>query len=584
MYRIFKMLKLVSTSLFVSIAMIVCISCFGPQSSHQQKTTCQKQEDCKSDQKCINDSCEQNCTGDSDCHENLICHKILQTCISESFLSEVCDGIDNNLDGRIDELFDFDLDGFSQCGLKPDCDDTNPLVNPQAAENCTDDTDNDCDGFADSKDSECGSTCNVSAICEKTNGVCGSIQPKCIGGQIICDYFSHPLYQSQEISCNDGIDNDCNGFVDTKDSQCQQHGSCTGNESLIPDCLVHSEVGSVGVCAGIKMTCSGGFWNCNIGSIIGFQGSENIVDGLDNDCDGIIDDAQVTFAGLPAESVPHNIKFAFPAETGADLMYVFTTFFDRGGSGDWGCQQHTYSGHTGTDIAPSGTRYNDRRALATADGTVVAIRRWNTSFGYHVIIDHQNGFASLYAHLRPDSFMVEEGQSVKCGDPVGIIGTTGNSTGIHLHFEVRYYGSNTISASESEMSMAFDPFQKQCNGSNESESFWVEPPPVYNGGSTSLPGSLCFSIPLSDNNDNTDSAQNTETPDAGEPILSDDSDNVLEPSCEPYGNCTPGARACIPNGASFVLVCDPCHNSSGDRDWRMVACESGKKCHFGDCL
>ena len=56
-----------------------------------------------------------------------------------------------------------------------------------------------------------------------------------------------------------------------------------------------------------------------------------------------------------------------------------------------------------------------------------------------IMIDHGNGFQTLYAHLS--SLSVRCGQSVYQGNTIGLAGSTGNSTGPHLHFEVRYFGT-----------------------------------------------------------------------------------------------------------------------------------------------
>ena len=72
--------------------------------------------------------------------------------VADCVESEDCDGLDNNGDGTVDEGFDADGDGFTTCGsdeLDPDCDDTDPDVNPDAEEVEGDFVDNDCDGMAD---------------------------------------------------------------------------------------------------------------------------------------------------------------------------------------------------------------------------------------------------------------------------------------------------------------------------------------------------------------------------------------------------------------------------------------------------
>lgn len=93
--------------------------------------------------------------------------------------------------------------------------------------------------------------------------------------------------------------------------------------------------------------------------------------------------------------------------------------------------------HGGTDIAaPGGTPI-----LAAADGTVSIANgtdSWGGSYGYHVKIGHADSFETLYAHCS--SICVTEGQQVKQGEVIGYVGTTGNSTGNHLHFEVRQNG------------------------------------------------------------------------------------------------------------------------------------------------
>ena len=94
---------------------------------------------------------------------------------------EICDGIDNNCDGAIDEGFDNDNDGYTTCGVELDCDDRNADINPSAAESCSDLVDNDCDGDIDAADSDCsggdllpkGASCTDHSQC---------ISNKCLGG------------------------------------------------------------------------------------------------------------------------------------------------------------------------------------------------------------------------------------------------------------------------------------------------------------------------------------------------------------------------------------------------------------------
>lgn len=94
--------------------------------------------------------------------------------------------------------------------------------------------------------------------------------------------------------------------------------------------------------------------------------------------------------------------------------------------------QYAYSWHQGSiDMAiPLGTEIR-----AADDGTVKLVQYLTTGYGIHVIIDHGGGLTSLYGHLS--EIKVTEGQGIHKGDLVGLSGSTGHSTGPHLHFEVR---------------------------------------------------------------------------------------------------------------------------------------------------
>jgi len=93
-----------------------------------------------------------------------------------------------------------------------------------------------------------------------------------------------------------------------------------------------------------------------------------------------------------------------------------------------------WSGHLAIDIA-AGTG----AAIYAADSGVVVYAGWNSNgYGNVVMIDHQNGYHTVYAHLS--SVGVSCGSSVFQGNVIGRAGSTGNSTGPHLHFEVRYLG------------------------------------------------------------------------------------------------------------------------------------------------
>lgn len=93
------------------------------------------------------------------------------------------------------------------------------------------------------------------------------------------------------------------------------------------------------------------------------------------------------------------------------------------------------STHTGLDIASAtGTQIK-----AVADGKVTKAE-YSGSYGYLVKVDHGNGVETWYGHTS--KMLVKEGQEVKAGDIIALVGSTGNSTGPHLHFEIRINGEH----------------------------------------------------------------------------------------------------------------------------------------------
>jgi murein DD-endopeptidase MepM/ murein hydrolase activator NlpD len=105
-------------------------------------------------------------------------------------------------------------------------------------------------------------------------------------------------------------------------------------------------------------------------------------------------------------------------------------------SSNFGTRVHPISGkkhtHTGIDFAaPQGTD------IYAAEGGVVLVAQTWSSYGNCVIIDHGNGLWTLYGHIRNGGIKVEKGETVKKGQKIAEVGSTGNSTGPHLHFEVR---------------------------------------------------------------------------------------------------------------------------------------------------
>jgi len=92
--------------------------------------------------------------------------------------------------------------------------------------------------------------------------------------------------------------------------------------------------------------------------------------------------------------------------------------------------------HGGIDIpAPAGTSIH-----AAAYGKVICARWLDGGSGYTVIIDHGGGITTLYFHIQKGGILVKEGQTVNAGQVIAKVGSTGLSTGPHLHFEVRKDG------------------------------------------------------------------------------------------------------------------------------------------------
>jgi murein DD-endopeptidase MepM/ murein hydrolase activator NlpD len=107
-------------------------------------------------------------------------------------------------------------------------------------------------------------------------------------------------------------------------------------------------------------------------------------------------------------------------------------------SSNYGWRRDPFSGaqawHGGVDMAPHGGAAN--YILAAADGKVI-YSGWNGGYGNCLMIDHGGGTVTLYAHMS--SLLVQKGTVVSRGQRIARAGTTGYSTGVHLHFEVREF-------------------------------------------------------------------------------------------------------------------------------------------------
>ncbi len=134
-------------------------------------------------------------------------------------------------------------------------------------------------------------------------------------------------------------------------------------------------------------------------------------------------------------------SFVFPV---ASYVYISSRFGER---------VHPITGelkhHNGMDIAS-----NMGTTVYAADGGKVVLADWNGGYGNCIMIDHGNGYKTLYGHLSVIS--VSEGQRVSQGAVIGAVGSTGNSTGPHLHFEV-YANDSRIDPEQFYSGLVFSP-------------------------------------------------------------------------------------------------------------------------------
>lgn len=133
------------------------------------------------------------------------------------------------------------------------------------------------------------------------------------------------------------------------------------------------------------------------------------------------------FAGAPAQRPATTARAQVRGSGGPN----YAGYYIRPISG--GRRSQGLHGYNGVDLADScGTPVV---ASATGDVIISRILGWNGGYGAYVAINHANGTQTLYAHLG--SIIVGTGWHVVQGQMIGSVGTTGNSTGCHLHFEVR---------------------------------------------------------------------------------------------------------------------------------------------------
>ena len=167
-------------------------------------------------------------------------------------------------------------------------------------------------------------------------------------------------------------------------------------------------------------------------------------------------------------------QLAFPSNAGHYGFWYPTAYYDHGSYTDWDCGGITYAGHRGTDLGGGSFSGMDdgRDVHVAATGVVVATNdgafdRCTTGecyggggFGNYVYVAHSNGTETIYGHLKQGSVAVAVGDEVVCGDFLGQMGSSGYSTGPHLHFQVNDPSGTAV-----------DPFDGACD---PGPTHWVD--------------------------------------------------------------------------------------------------------------
>jgi len=173
---------------------------------------------------------------------------------------------------------------------------------------------------------------------------------------------------------------------------------------------------------------------------------------------------------------PAALKLVFPLVCALNSDCFFANYIDHHtgpGLQDYQCGRITYDGHRGTDITLPNFRLMDRGVyvLAAADGVVIEAQdgrfdrnkgRNPGGFGNYITIEHEGGVRTIYAHLKKGSLKVRVGQGVSQGEEIAEVGSSGNSTDAHLHFEVQDHAGRII-----------EPFRGPCGSPT---SLWEEQP------------------------------------------------------------------------------------------------------------
>ena len=174
-------------------------------------------------------------------------------------------------------------------------------------------------------------------------------------------------------------------------------------------------------------------------------------------------------------------NYSFPTSSSDYSTWYPTSYQDHGGNTDYTCASDTYSGHNGNDFGAGSWAGMSagRDVTAAAAGTVEYVHdgerddcAGNCSSGANLVqIRHPDGRMTAYGHLKKWSITVNVGDQVTCGQKIGEMGSSGMSSGPHLHIGV--YRNGTLE----------DPFQGACGSATTS---WVS-----QGAYQGVPGRVC---------------------------------------------------------------------------------------------
>ncbi len=166
-----------------------------------------------------------------------------------------------------------------------------------------------------------------------------------------------------------------------------------------------------------------------------------------------------------------NPQFVTPIEGSYGEDYIIVNYVDWGGIKDHMCGTKTYEGHQGTDIVLRSFPQMDSGVFVLAADTGIVtfihdgeydkntVSDKSKGFGNYIAVRHPNKMYSYYAHLKKNSMLVQVGDHVSAGQRIAQVGSSGNSTDPHLHFETWYDSLSLV-----------DPFAGPCGNP---KSRWI---------------------------------------------------------------------------------------------------------------